>query len=890
MYDSDLAMPSTPIIRAEPLIAALAAGTPPLPLFRQALQQIRSTLAERFIAGQPVTKLVQGHAIAIDLLLRHAWCHFSGGHCTELALLAVGGYGRGELHLHSDIDLLILGEESAITDHHGAIEQFLLLLWDIGLEVGHSVRSLADCERQAQADITVATNLLEARLLAGPEALYQQLRQLFTEDRIWPDRPFFEAKWREQQARHHKFHDTAYNLEPNLKEGPGGLRDIQTIGWVTKRHFAATSLQDLVSYGFLTATEYRTLIEGQNFLWRVRWGVHHITRRREDRLLFDHQRTLARLFNYQDEGGRLAVEQFMKDYYRTVLCLERLNEMLLQLFQEELLHPDTGEPPQPLNRRFQLRRGFIEVSHERVFARYPFALLELFLLLAQHPEAHGVRAETVRQLRSHRHLIDDSFRNDLRCRSLFMEILRQPHGVHDALQRMNRYGILGSYIPAFGRIVGQMQHDLFHVYTVDVHTLFVLGNLRRLSVTCYDGELPLCSRLMQERIAKPELIYLAALFHDIAKGRGGDHSELGAGDATAFCRHHLLSDYDTRLVTWLVRHHLLMSTTAQRRDISDPEEINRFASLVGDSNHLNHLYLLTVADIRATNPNLWNSWKAALLAELYGASHQALRRGLTNPLDKEELIRDTQHEARQRLAADGIDAMRLEQLWQRMDDDYFLRYAVEEIALHARAIISNPTPTEPLVLLQPQSRRGGTALFIYTAIHNHCFTTITTLLDQLGLTVVDARIIPSRDHYTLDTYLVLEESGEPISEPYRLEEIRTTLIKLLQHPEQVPTSVQRRLPRQLKQFTVATEVLFQQDQHNHRTVMEVITTDRPGLLSRIGHALASCQVQLQNAKIATFGERVEDIFFITDADGNPMLDTESQACLRETISRMLQQP
>lgn len=868
--------------------AVLASGRPALALFRDTARAARTALRERFFAGDSVVDLVHAHARFVDRLLLRAWEQHFPDDGDDLGLVAVGGYGRGELHPHSDVDLMILTGSAGPGHHEEALQQFLLFLWDIGLEVGHSVRSIAQCVEEAQADITVATNLMESRLLAGPLPLYNEMRRRTSREFVWPGPAFFEAKWQEQIARHHKFNDTAYNLEPNVKEGPGGLRDIQMVGWVAKRHFGAETLADLVGHGFLTPTEYKALNEGQTFLWRVRFGLHILTGRREDRLLFDHQRSLAQEFGYRDEAGRLAVEHFMKDYYRTVMELERLNEMLLQLFQEEILFAEDPAEPAPISKRFQARKGFLESIDEGVFRRYPFALLELFLVLMQHPYIKGVRAETIREIRNHLHLINDEFRDDLRCRSLFMEILRQPQGVSDALHRMNRYGVLGRYLPVFGRVAGQMQHDLFHVYTVDEHTLFVVRNLRRFAVPEHSQEFPLCSRLGQ-RIAKPEVLYIAALFHDIAKGRGGDHSELGADEVTEFCNHHLLSKYDTHLAAWLVRNHLLMSTTAQRKDISDPEIINEFAAKVGDQTHLDHLYLLTVADIRATSPTVWNSWKDALLAELYNATRRVLRRGLANPVDKDELIAETQEAASRMLRDLPVDPMAVFAFWERLTDDYFLRYSADEIAWHTRAVVQElPDPDQPLVLIRQQTQRGGTEVFIFTPIREQQFTTTTTALDQIGLTILDARILPSRDGYTLDTYIVLEESGEPIHDPGRINEIRDSLMHLLAHPEDTPSAVRRRVPRQLKHFNIPTQVSFEVDGRNHRTVMEVITTDRPGLLANIGRAMHASAVRLQNAKIATFGERVEDVFFITDAGEHPLpaaLEAQLRCAIVDRLER-----
>ncbi|MEJ2575769.1 MAG: [protein-PII] uridylyltransferase, partial [Gammaproteobacteria bacterium] len=597
-------------------------------LFKTCLKAGASELEARFEAHDPTEDLVRARALFIDEILTRAWrLHLA--ETTGATLVAVGGYGRGELHPASDVDVLILTGEDPET-LADPIERFVMLLWDIGLEIGHSVRNIAQCIAEAARDVTVITNLTESRLVTGDAALFERMLAATGPQAMWPSDQYFAAKLAEQEARHRKYDDTAYNLEPNIKENPGGLRDIQMIGWVAKRHFGASTMADLVERGFLTDHEYHSLMSCQSLLWRIRFALHMLTGRHEDRLLFDHQRALAARFGYIDGEANLAVEQFMQAYYRAVMRLNRLNEMLLQHFREAIILKDELGSAVPINRRFQARSGYIEVINQGTFARSPLALLEIFLLLQQHPDLQGVRASTIRLIRAHRHLIDHRFRADIKARSLFMEILRQPSGMTHALRRMNRYGILARYIPAFGNIVGRMQYDLFHVYTVDEHTLRLIRNLRRFAIAQLVDEFPQCSEAFAE-LPKPELIYLAGLFHDIAKGRGGDHSLLGARDAWDFCKLHELSDYDARLVAWLVEKHLLMSTVAQRKDIEDPAVIQSFAAQVGDVNRLNHLYVLTVADVRATNPKRWNGWKNVLLRQLYRSTRRALTRGLDTP-------------------------------------------------------------------------------------------------------------------------------------------------------------------------------------------------------------------------------------------------------------------
>ncbi len=889
----------------------LSATNAPLPLFRKQLDAANDNLQQRFLAGEAVDRLVNARAKLMDQLLVRAWHRQIGTDAHDIALVAVGGYGRHELHPGSDIDLLILlAEDSTANTYAETIEHFLLFLWDLKLEVGQSVRSVDECTRQAEQDITVATNLMEARLLSGPQGLFQAMKRAAGPDRVWPSAEFFRAKIEEQQTRHHRFHDSGYNLEPNIKESPGGLRDLQVIGWVAKRHFGVDTLRDLVlrrdntggssspqlrrskapsasKGGFLTEHEYHALSEAQNFLWKVRCGLHYLTGRREDRLLFEYQRKLAEQFGYHDQTHSMAVEQFMKDYYRTVLRLSRLNEMLLQLFEEEILLANKLGEPQPLSMDFQARHGYLEAVNEDIFLRRPTALLELFVLMARHPELRGVRAGTIRLVRDHRYQIDDNFRRDPKAHTLFIELFRQGTGLTHELRRMNRYGVLAAYLPVFGHIVGQMQHDLFHIYTVDEHTMFVVRNLRRFTVAEFHHEFPLCSDIIQ-RIKKQEVLTLAGFFHDIGKGRGGDHSLLGAADAVIFCRDHGMGEYDTELVKWLVENHLIMSTTAQRKDISDPEVISEFAQRVSSQKRLDHLYLLTVADIRATSDSLWNSWKDALLADLYRTTSRALRRGLDKPVAHQDLIRETRAQALSLLTRHGCSETTAQQFWRGLNADYFLRHSAEEIAWQTRSILDKPESNdEAMVRAWGRTHRGGTEIFVYAQDHESLFATITASLEQLGLNIIDARVVTSCDQYALDTFLVLDHNGEAITDPQRLEEIQQRLKRQLAEPG-LPTQQQGHLSRQQRHFPIATEVWFRDDLHNQRTIMEVTTSDRPGLLARLARALLECSVLLQSAKIATFGERAEDIFFVTNSEQQP-LNTPQFDCLREAIKHLLEE-
>ncbi|MDR2215860.1 MAG: [protein-PII] uridylyltransferase, partial [Nevskiaceae bacterium] len=760
--------------------------------YRELLSRSQQQLAERFLAEEPVEALVRARAQFVDTVLREVWNqHFDGDLAAQLALLAVGGYGRGELHPCSDIDLLILKPaQPSLTSAQGAqLERFVTFLWDIGLQVGHSVRTARECAEESAADVGVMTTLLESRLIAGSAERAAEMNEALSPQHVWPADRFFEAKVQEQTLRHAKANDTAYNLEPNVKTGPGGLRDLQTIGWVAKRHFGARSLDELVTKGFLTPAELRKLKQAQAFLWKARFGLHVLTGRHEDRLLFDHQLRLAQMFGYEDASYTLAVEQFMQRYYRTVLDVSFLNELLLQAFRDQIMPGNL--PPEPLNARFQIRNEYLDATSADIFARAPSSLLELFTLLEQHPRIRGVSAATMRAVARHLWLIDEEFRQNPRHHRLFLEILRAPVGVTHELRRMNTYGVLGRYIPAFGRIVGRMQYDLFHAYTVDAHTLFVVSNLRRMAMSKFDAELPRLSVVMQ-LLPKPELAYLAALFHDIAKGRGGDHSELGAVDAEAFCLEQGVSPYDARLVAWLVRHHLDLSLTAQKRDIDDPAVINDFARLVGDEAHLDYLYVLTCADVRGTNPKLWNSWKASLFHGFYERVRAALRRGLETPIDEEQLLRERQDAARTLLSAADVGAPAIDRAWSLLPSAWFLRSSPEEIAWFTRLHAARDAGADdPIVAVEPHSDSGATAVLIFAPHRSHGFARATAVLDQLGLTVVDARIASASNGFDLDTYHVLEENGSPIQEAERITELKASLWRSLRRPEQSPLAVSR---------------------------------------------------------------------------------------------------
>lgn len=847
---------------------------------KASIKETRSRLAEAHREGLAAHQLLAQHSDFIDSLLIRVWAHFNGNR-QGAELVAAGGYGRQELHPFSDIDLLILLERSDRVFQGEVVEPFVRFLWDIGLEVGHSTRTLKECISQAREDVTVVTNLMESRLIVGSGRLLTKLQSQISPSKMWSARKFFEAKRQEQIQRHTRFGDTAYNLEPQIKEGPGGLRDIQTIQWVGARYFGGTDLNQLARENFLTEDEVSTLIKGREFLWRVRNSLHFLAGRCEDRLLFDYQREIASEFKYKDTA-QLAVEKLMKRYFRTVKELRLLNDILLQHLEEAILHPGRKRI-QRINRRLRTVDGMLETANDDIFERQPFALLEIFLVLAQQPDIRGIRGNTVRLIRENVHRINTDFRKDLRCRALFMEILKAPSGLTHVLRRMDAYGVLAAYIPAFGRVTGQMQHDLFHVYTVEAHLLFVVRNLRRLDIPKHDDELPECSRIMQ-RLFKKHRLYLAALFHDIAKGRGGDHSTLGEKDAIRFCKRHDLSDYDANFVAWLVRAHLLMSWFAQREDISDPEVIERFASEVGDQERLDNLYLLTVADMRATSPKVWNDWKGKLLSDLYHHTSRALRRGIGAPIDAETKIRDIQAETLGLLKS--AQAQAIPRLWHLFDPDYFLRNDAEALAWHGSLLLHHSAAELPIVDGQLDSRSHTTKFFICCPDSEELLSHVTAAFDRLRLNIVDARVHRLRSNLVILIFVVMPE-GAQASSDHGPQQTAERLRKLILHPAE--NEAQRRHPagRALKHFPIETTVKFSTLPQNPNTVMEVIAQDRPGLLLAVAKAMLSCKIRLVTAKVATFGEKAEDIFYITDRDGNPLNDATVQEELADRIRASL---
>lgn len=863
---------------------------------KKALEAAQSRLNERFNAKDDIELLISERAEFIDEILKFAWSHFTWNQNLNswrkqrVALLAVGGYGRKELHPHSDIDLLILLERNNYDYHKQNIESFIALLWDIGLEVGHSVRSISDCKTQASLDVTIVTALMESRTICGDDELRLRMLKVTDSNKIWSPEKFYLAKKSEQEERHEKFDHTEYSLEPNVKTSPGGLRDIQTVMWIARRKFGAVSFDDLVDQGFLTREESQVLKASRRLLWHIRYGLHLVSGRNDDRLLFEHQQKLSALFGYQD-NDMLAVEQFMQDYYRSALELYATNELLLQHFDETILRSREKVKHSQLNSRFKTHNNYIEVAHKRVFEDHPPALLEMFVLIGINDHIEGIRTSTIRLVRSNARLIDDSFREHPETTGYFLELLKSSRRLFSQLRRMARYGILGSYLPEFGRVIGQMQFDLFHIYTVDAHTLQVIRNMRRFRYRNQEQRFPIAAHIYP-RLPRIELLYIAGLYHDIAKGQSGDHSQLGIAIAAEFCRRHRLGQWDTNLVCWLVENHLVMSSTAQRKDTSDPDVIYEFAMLVQDQVRLDYLYALTVADINATNPTLWNSWRASLMHQLYYETKKLLKQGLEHPVDINFYIEETQSGVIEKLAEKGIAKDDVEKIWNKLDDDYFIKESSQDIVWHTQAIIENKRRERPLVLVRDFYSRlgdeGATQIFVYTRETPMIFLAIVKAIDELDLNVVDARIATTAAHQVLDTFIVLESDGKPVgNKPDRIRRIRRTIRERLEGKESKSSMTTRRTPRLLKQFMMDSRVTISDDPFNRYSVLEVVTPDRPGLLAVIAAVFVELGIQVHSAKIATLGERVEDIFYIMDENELPIENLQLRSQLTERLCQAL---
>lgn len=843
---------------------------------KQLLGDVDRQLAEAFRQGASVASLVTARAEVVRRLVVHVWTAIVG-ESAALALFAVGGFGRGELFPHSDVDLLILADAAPTGSAARSLESFFVCLWDLGLKLGNAVRTLHECRALAVRETTVYTSLLDAQRIAGSAAFDAGLNALMADSSLWPSARYLAAKREEQLQRYARFHDTAYNLEPNLKDGPGGLRSGQLVLWLGQRLWQAPTPMALADRGLLASGEAVALNGAKFVLWRIRFSLHRLAGRAEERLLFDYQRVLATELGYRDDAGSLGVEQLMQDYFRAANTIERTNEAFLQRCEEELAPAGLLEAV-PVGADFVALSGRLAVREADLFTRRPAAMIEIFLALAENPELAGLRADTLQRLQQALAEHGDALRDNAAAHAAFLRLLQLGAPAAEALARMSRHGVLAYYLPAFGRVVGRMQYDLFHVYTVDEHTLRVLRNMARFASAETSREFALAHELWS-RLTQPELLLLAALFHDIAKGRGGDHSELGEAEARTFCSQLGLEPADVDLVAWLVRWHLLMSVTAQRQDITDPEVVHRFAVQVAEWERLDFLYLLTVADISGTSPKLWNSWKDRLLADLYVAARYVLRSGLEHPPHTQARADACRAKARGLLAAQDFDAVTVNRVWADFPEESFLRYQPEQIAWQTAGIAHASASTLPLVLATSESVRGGSEVFVYACDSDGLIAAVTATLDKLHLSVLEARVMTSKSGMSLDTFLVLDGHGRPLPDPTSVAE---ALVVVLRHTPYRAMPARRSLARTLKHFHIAPHIGFASGASIGSTQLSLVCSDRPGLLAAVTQVFREHRVRVHDARIATFGERVEDFFRISDENDRP-LTTEAERALQAAL-------
>ena len=836
---------------------------PVLDKFKTQYQQIQQDLNDEFNQQVSVVQLMSKRGQQIDKLLKEVWQYFSLD--NALCLVAAGGYGREELCLYSDIDLLILIPDDSHQQHQQSIANFLTMLWDIGLEVGHSVRDIKDC-KQVIGDLTILTNLLESRYLFGEQDLFTQMQDSLKSS-SWTSQSFLLGRQKEWRNRYHRYQDTAYELEPNIKESPGGLRDIQTLLWVTKWHFNIADLSDLLANGFLKKSEYDILDKQQKVLWHLRFGLHALTHKRTDKIGFSEQKKLAKLLGFIDKDT-MAVEQLMKTYYKAVADINRISDILMQSLENLILHT------QAIDKYFSIKSGYLCANMPQVFTQDTTNLLHLFAHCAYHPYIQGIHTEVLRELLDNLDSINENFIFIRKHAEIFLSILKAKQGVNFALNLMSRYGVLARIIPAFGQITGLMQYDLFHKFTVDQHTLFVVRNLRRFFIEQHKDEFFLCYQVAN-KLEKPELLILAGLFHDIAKGRGGDHANLGAIEANNFCHKIGLNSYDSALVAWLVEQHLLMSSVAQKQDLTDPEVIINFSNIIGSQQRLNYLYLLTVADIRATNKELWNDWKDALLRQLYHSSHDLLRHGLAHSKTQYEIIEQTKSTVLSKLQRLGYEQDCILAFYETLVPEYFVRYSPDEISSQYDLIHKRSHDGKVIGFLTTQM--GKLDIFIYTDDKPCVFLTIVLTLEKLSLSILDAKIISSQQGKTFNTISIEHQDF------LDLDKLKKQLeFDLLQENKDSVHKTHKSKKHQ--HFSDKTLVDMSQDSHKFWTILEIQTLDKSGVLSSIVAILCQQNYFVINARVATFGERVEDIFLITNQNKRALTKIQTKQLKQQLLN------
>ena len=796
----------------------------------------------------------------IDKLIRKA--HAMSDLCSikDFGIFSVGGYGRGELHPFSDIDLLLLSESNLSTDEQKKIEKFISLLWDLGLDIGHSVRTLEQAKKQARKDIFTMTNMLEFRKLTGSEDLHKMYLDIIDAKNLWRNKSFIQEKIKEQIERHETFNNTSYNLEPDIKSSPGGLRDIHTIDWLIKNSLRSVSEKEKLS-GALTFEERKELNKAKYWLWVIRYLTHIEANREEDRLLFEHQIPVAMKLFPSSKTSNQAAEKLMHRYYRSSLSVSEINSTFMQNIKETYDLTKFSRKKN-LDSNFFIKNNLIHLYDMDGFKKNPSLLLELFIKLSENPTVKGIGSQTLRALKRDRDLIDSKFRSNKKNIRLFLKLLKSKRLLVTQLEKMKDLGILGRYLPEFGRITGQMQYDLFHIYTVDAHTLEVLRNMRWMSLGKSEERFPLASKLIN-KLPQLEILYISGLYHDIGKGRGKDHSNLGKSIVNSFCKRHLFPEEDTLLIEWLVENHLLMSVTSQKKDLSNNSVVKEFAEKVGNLETLDYLYCLTVADVSATNPSLWNSWNASLLRELYDKTKLYFRDSV--------LLNESIHEQKKKAlkSLKKFKKSKVEDLWDRFYTDYFEGSDHLDLSQHAEIILSHENRT--VVKIIEKEQESLSSIFIHTKDRANLFATIIGILDSENINFVDAKLYGMRDGFCTDLITISDKEEKVALESEKARTLIDKLNEALNQKLLKPKIVKRRSPRHLKHFQIPTEINFHHDMANRWTDLEISTADRPGLLASICQVFLKHGALIKKARIATYGEKAEDRFSITSKEDTPFI-------------------
>lgn len=823
-----------------------------------------------------IFQLIENRCDFYDALLIRLWREMGLAEHIELSLIAVGGYGRKEMFPLSDLDFLILTEKTPSAMVEEKIAQFVQFLWDCGFDVGHSVRTLEQCQNEGKKDITIATNLLEARYLIGNRPHFEALSQSVNGADFWSEADFFNAKVQEQVERYQRYHNTSYNLEPDIKYSPGGLRDLHLLYWVALRHTGAMTLEAILESGFIYPQEYEQLQESQAFLFKVRFALHLILKRYDNRLLFDRQIKVSELLGFKGEGNQ-GVEAMMKRFFQSLNRISLISNLLIQHYRENVLSPNHDIFIHQLDEDFQLVNQRLCLRHPDLFQQHPDRILDLFFYLTQFEQA-DIHSDTLRKLWLALEQLPQKLCELPEAREKFLRLFNQPNAIMRAFVPMHKYGVLTAYLPQWHAIEGLMQFDLFHIYTVDEHTLRVMQKLESFLQPESELEHPICHRIFSQTSDRT-LLYVAALFHDIAKGRGGDHAELGAVDIAEFAYLHGFDGREIETLSWLVKAHLLMSVTAQRRDIHDPEVVMKFAEEVQNQVRLDYLTCLTVADICATNSTLWNSWKRSLFSSLYDFTKQQFNQGMLELLDYSEKSEENRREALQILQAElpALSPQSIQSLWARCPEEYFLRNTPKQIAGHTALLVD--FSGDLLVKITNRFSLGGTEVFIYTKDQPHLFNKVVTTIGAKKFSIHDAQILTAEDGYVFDSFIITELNGDLVRFDRR-RELEGALTQALQSDKRATLSVTPN--RQLQHFSVKTDVRFLHESKTEHTEMELVALDKPGLLAEVSQIFSELNLNLLNAKITTVGEKAEDFFILTNQEGKALSALEKEN-LRKVI-------